>query len=62
MHKTISRLNTKDYSKQFKRAREERTKKLASLPYSKKIAIVEELQVDYSVIRKSVSSLKPSKT
>ena len=62
MPKTISRLNTKDYSKQFKQAREARTEKLARLPYARKIAIVEELQVDYMVIRESISSLKQSKT
>ena len=62
MPKTIFRLNTKDYSKQFKQVREARTKRLARLPYARKIAIVEELQADYGVIRESISSLKQSET
>ncbi len=62
MKTTTSKLNTKNYLEHFKQAREDRASKLAGLPYSEKIVIVEKLQADYGVIRKSISSLKPSKT
>ena len=58
MKKTDYKLNSRNYLKHFKRARADRTDKLASLPFAKKIDILEKLQADHKVIQSSIRSLK----
>ncbi|MBA7631729.1 hypothetical protein ES703_39264 [subsurface metagenome] len=53
---------SKQYWNQFRASRESRANKMANMPYAKKIAIIEKLRDDYSLISKSRSSLKAPKT
>ena len=58
MKKTNYKLNSKNYLKSFKQARTDRADKLASLPFARKIDILEKLQADHKVIHSSIRTLK----